>query len=124
MNTRILLAGIAAAVVAAAASQASAVVITDLSGQFSVGLGANGELYDGDAGIGFLRNADGFDPIAPGTPRDSWGLNNDYADGFFFGSTLSSVIAAGANSATASTTTSDGLAVTQIYSFAAPNVLR
>ena len=83
MNFRTLLAAttVAALVTGAVATQASAATITDLSGAFTVGIGANGELFDGGPYIGFRRNVDGFDPISPGTPRDSWGLNGSYADG-------------------------------------------
>jgi hypothetical protein len=65
-------------------ASASADVIT--SGPFSVGIfaggtpsnPAGGTLYDflTPAGqIGFRQNASGFDPIATGTPRDSWGVS-------------------------------------------------
>src|SRR3954449_9130998 len=50
-------------------------VIDSTSGAFSVGVGPDGELYDNTTGTGFRRNADGFDPLAPGTPRDSWGIS-------------------------------------------------
>jgi hypothetical protein len=104
------------------------VVITDASGQFSVGIGADGELYDGTTGIGFMRLSDGYDPLAPGTPRDSWGIAGNggdaYADGFYYGdSGVSSTITSTANTASYTTTTSNDFTVTQNYSFVAPNVL-
>lgn len=108
------------------ATQASAVVIIDSSGAFSVGIADNGELYDATAGVGFLRSTDGgYDPIAPGTPRDSWGLNGSYADAQQSGvNLLGTTIAAGANSATATSLTSDGFQVVQEYSFVGGNVLK
>ena len=73
-----------AVAVAAFASQASAQVISDSSGQYSVGIGAIGELYDVASGTGFVRVIDGYDPLQPGTPRDSWsiasGLGVAYAE--------------------------------------------
>lgn len=113
------------AIVAAAslafAGAAGAGVITSASG-YAVGIGENGELFDANAGVGFQR-ADGFDPIAPGVPRDSWGvsvagLGGAYADGVFTGSTvLGTTFAYGSDSAHAVTDTGLGLTVTQDYSF-------
>ena len=112
---RILTGAAAMALVSVGVAQAA--VITDGSGQYSVGIGANGELYDG--GIGLRRNADGFDPIAPGTPRDSWGLNGAYADQSYFGAggIVSTVVVANGVTATATTLTDEGFSVVQTYSF-------
>ena len=128
MKYGLLVAG--AVAVAAFAGQASAQVITDSTGQYSVGLGADGELYDAGSGTGFARVIDGFDPLRPGTPRDSWsvasGLGVAYADQSYFGSAgLSTGVVAGANSASALSNTIAGFDVAQAYSFAAGgNVLR
>lgn len=111
-----ILAGAAVALLAGAAMPASAAVIT--SNGYSVGIGDNGELYDAAAGVGFAR-ADDYDPIAPGAPRDSWGLNGVYADGQFFGSTVATTnIVAGPDGAVAITDTGIGFTVKQTYSFA------
>lgn len=126
MNTRILLSGVAAALlVSAVATQASALTISDASGAFTVGIGSNGELFTFDEYLGFKRNSDGYDPIAPGTPRDSWGLNGNFADQAYYGSNVSSIITATANTATSTTTTDDGFLVVQNYSFVgAGNILK
>jgi hypothetical protein len=125
MNLRLVLLGAAAAALSVAASQASAATITDAGGNYTVGIGANGELFDGGPYIGFRRNTDGYDPIAPGTPRDSWGLGSNHADGHYFGSNVGTSLVAGANTATATTTTADGFKVVQNYSFTgAGNVLK
>lgn len=108
-----------AALVVASAGQAAAAVITDGTGQFSVGIGVNGELYDVGSGIGFLRTGDGYDAIAPGTARDSWGLNAAFADDQFVGSNdiVSTDIVANGDSAVATTLTAEGFEVVQNYSF-------
>ena len=120
-----------AVAVAAFASQASAQVISDSSGQYSVGIGANGELYDVASGTGFVRVIDGYDPLQPGTPRDSWsiasGLGVAYADQSYFGSAgiNASSVVTGANTASALAGTVAGCDVSQAYSFApGGNVLR
>ena len=115
MTFKLLAAGAVLAAVALGGAQASAAVIS--SGGYSVGIGVNGELYDADAGVGFLR--DGYDPIAPGTPRDSWGLNGAFADSQFYGSNgiVSTDIVANGDTATATTVTADGFQVVQNYSF-------
>jgi hypothetical protein len=97
--------------------------ITDPSGSFAVGIGPNGELFDSVNGIGFRRIADGYDPLAPGTPRDSWGVtangSSAWADQAYYGSSgVSSTVTLGANSATVTTTTLIGLKVNQVYTFA------
>jgi hypothetical protein len=111
-----------------AAGFAQAGVITDTTGLFSVGIGPNGELFS--SGIGFLRIADRYDPLAPGDPRDSWGIYgvvtglSAYADQISFGdSGVSTTGTLGANGGTLVTTTSNGYSVTQNYVFVDPNVL-
>ncbi|MBX3483280.1 hypothetical protein [Phenylobacterium sp.] len=115
MRFKLLAAGAVLAAATFGATQASAVVISN--GGYSVGIGVNGELYDAGADIGFLR--DGYDPISPGTPRDSWGLNGAYADSQFYGSNgiISTDIVANGDTATATTLTTDGFQVVQTYSF-------
>lgn len=111
------------------AATAMAGVIIDTTGTSRVGIGPNGELFDSAANIGFLRTADGFDPILPGTPRDSWGIsangNSAYADYRNFGTAGIDTTSAtyGVNSAVLNSTTSVGLAVQQLFAFAAPNIL-
>jgi hypothetical protein len=114
---------------ATTSAHATGSVITDLSGGFTIGLGPNGELFDAGSYIGFRRNADSFDPLAPGTPRDSWGVSagasTAYADSHYYGtqgilSTSQSILA---NSASFESVTNLGLVVTQDYSFVAPNTL-
>lgn len=98
---------------------------------FTVGIGNNGELFDFNSGIGFRRNADGYDPLQPGTPRDSWGVatasGSAWADQTFFGAnniTGTAFGAFGGATTTALTTTSVGVTVAQSYKFVAPNILR
>jgi hypothetical protein len=103
-------------------------VITDSTGLFSVGIGPDGELYDSSSGIGFQRLSDSYDPLAPGSPRDSWGVTANttsaYADQAELGTVgVSSIISNTANSATVTTTTGNDLTVVQNDSFAAPNML-
>ncbi len=116
-------AALAALVSAAVAGPAGAVVISN--GQFSVGINEYGQVYDSTAGVGFRREADGVDVISPGTAREAWGLNADYADDQFYG--VSGVTAGGfdftADSALVSVTTDGGFLVTQSFEFVAPNVL-
>lgn len=105
---------------AAAAAPAGAVVISN--GTISVGVNEYGQLYDG-SGVGLQR--DGVDVMATYTPRDSWGVNGDYADDGFYG--LSGVTVGGfsstADSAVSTVTTDSGFSVTQSFSFVAPNIL-
>jgi hypothetical protein len=102
------------------------------SGPFSVGIGPHGELFDVGSYIGFIRNADGYDPLAPGTPRDSWGISTaggtafgDYAS---FGSlNIASVVftkAWGGPNQTALISTTFGVGIRMDYAFVAPNVLK
>jgi hypothetical protein len=121
--------GMVAALLAGAAANAQQ-VITDPSGNFSVGLGANGELYDSTSGVGVRRLSDGYDPLAPGSPRDSWGVEivgggSAFADQFDFGNSnlTGTTYTIGPSSASATTTTSIGLTVNQQYTFVSPNVL-
>ena len=113
-------------------------VITDPTNSYRVGIGPNGELYSNDAGIGFLRS-DGYDPLAPSVPRDSWGVATAsgaaYADFWGYGDAgVASTVTSTANTARYVTTTANatlfaggtgdlGLTVTQDYAFAAPNIL-
>ena len=103
---------------------------TITSGSFTVGIGTNGELFDSNAYIGFRRDSDGTDPLAPGTPRDSWGISTNlgsaWADQFNFGSNgVSTTFGAfGGSSTTAFTTTNVGVTVLESYSFAADNILK
>ena len=103
-------------------------VISD--GVFSVGVGPDGELYDNSTGIGFRRLSDGYDPLAPGTPRDSWGVsangNGAYADYEDFGTSgIASTSSFGSSSGNVVSNVLGGtLSVTQAYSFAATNVLQ
>jgi len=114
---------------------ASAQTITSPSGGYVVGInGSVGNLFDVPSNIGFLRVADGYDPILPGTPREAWGIAagavSGYADPNFVG--VLNVAANGssflANSASVSTFLNAGsgnlLQVDQSYSFAANNVLK
>jgi len=122
----------AVAAVALAAGQASAqATISNGAGTVVVGIGTNGELFNGGPYVGMQRTADGYDPIAPGTPRDSWGISSAsgsaWADENFFGSNNinSTTIVAGANSASYDTVTSVGFDVLQNYSFVGGgNILR
>lgn len=101
-------------------------VISSASGAFLVGIGPDGELWDSNTGIGFQRTADGYDPLAPGTPRDSWGVSAngvgafaDYAD---FGTVGidSSSSSFGPHGGTVTSSVLGGtLSVTQNYSFGA-----
>jgi hypothetical protein len=121
------------------------VLITDPTGAYSVGIGPEGELFDDSSssccifGVGFMRNADGYDPLFPGTPRDSWGVSTitgaAFADYTLSGGVLdvagnvalvsapTGVLAPGVG-ATYVTNTGNGLTVAQQYGFAAPNILR
>jgi hypothetical protein len=123
---------IVTALFVAITSSSYAGVISSTNGKFQVGIGPDGELFDYSSGVGFLRVADGYDPIAPGTPRDSWGVSagttSGYADQAFYGvSNISSTSTYGANTASVSSWLNDGvsnlLQVNESYSFAASNVV-
>lgn len=103
--------------------------ITSPDGAFTVGISPQGDLYDPGTNVGFLRNADGYDPIAPGSPRDSWGISagavGSIADNAGGGTTVTGFgTVFGAHSATTTATDSTGsLGITQNFSFAANNIL-
>jgi hypothetical protein len=104
--------------------------ITDPSTSFSVGVGPNGELYDNANGVGFRRLSDGYDPLAPGSPRDSWGVETafgsaygDYQD-FGTQNLTGTTQSFGASSGTSVSTTSVGVTVGQSYKFLQPNILK
>jgi hypothetical protein len=130
MRYRHILIGAAAVVALGGATSASAFgVISDPSGSFSVGIGDDGVLFDFNNYVGFRRNSDGFDPLAPGSPRDSWGVSTSggvaAGDETFSNTNLTgTTVTLGANSGTAVSTTSAGLTVSQSYTFAAANILK
>jgi hypothetical protein len=118
----------AAAALVAVPSIRADITITDSTGAFTVGIGHDGELFDYGSYTGFRRNADGYDPLEPGSPRDSWGssttLGAAYADQAAYGDVgVSSTITSTSSTATYTTTTTNGLSVTQHYAFLAPNIL-
>ena len=124
MNFKLFACAAVAVAGIAVAGQASAqATITDAGGTVAVGLSSYGALYNGNDGTGFRRTADGFDPIQPGTPRDSWGLSaggsSAWSDPQFFGDSgiTSGGLVAGANSAVATAVTDFGFTVLQNYSF-------
>jgi len=101
------------------------------SGTYSVGVNSSyGNVYDPTVGIGIVRNADGYDPIAPGTPRESWGLSAGttagYADPQDFGTSniTAGSLAGGTITNTLNAGSGDLLSLTQTYSFVASNVVR
>ena len=120
-------AALSVALFAASSAQAGGTIS---SGPFTVGIGPNGELFDSGSYIGFLRNADGYDPLAPGNPRDSWGVTSSggsaYADYQFYGTSgiTSTAYGSTASTATALSVTTAGVNVFQTYSFLQPNVLK
>ena len=91
--------------------------------------------------VGFLRNSDGYDPLAPNVlPREAWGVSAGSTSGYvdptngdpaLNGGPLNIIANGppifGANAATIGTTLTDGVSkflnVTQVYTFVAPNVL-
>ncbi|MGQ0456049.1 MAG: hypothetical protein ACT4OU_03185 [Hyphomicrobium sp.] len=127
-------ASLAAAVFFATGAQAQGVVD---SGPFSVGIAANGNLFLPDpdgAGpgiaIGFRRESDGYDPVRPRLPRDSWGLSSSagvaFADPTLFGvSGISSVTSVfGPATASYHIATTFDLDIEMVFSFAADNILQ
>lgn len=127
------------ALVALGAEARAGVVITSGNGAYQVGIDTLGNLYDPTSGIGFRRVADGYDPIAPGIPREAYGIATDtdsgYVDPFFTGVSANMVLVSsvfGANSGTIVTDLVDLLnnvpllRLEQVYSFVAgpQNVLR
>ena len=135
MKHRILLssaaigAALSVTLLAASSAQAQA-TITDPTSSFSVGIGVNGELYDASNGVGFRRLSDGYDPLAPGSPRDSLGVGtaggSAYGDQADFGAVnlTGTTQSFGANSGTSVTTTSVGVTVGQSYKFLQANVVK
>lgn len=98
------------------------------NGSFTVGIGPNGELFNYSPYIGFQRLSDGYDPLAPGTPRDSWGVTANggsaWADQASYGSPgVASVSTGTLGTQTVTTTTTNNLTVLQNYAFAALNIL-
>ncbi|WP_448581303.1 PEPxxWA-CTERM sorting domain-containing protein [Thermaurantiacus sp.] len=121
---------LAATAVAVASGSPLLAAGTITSGPFVVGIGTHGELWDPISGIGFRRLADGYDPLALGTPRDSWGvttsLGSAWADQSFVGpsgivSTTHVFLGA---SATTHTVTAVGVDVHQLYTFPLPHIVR
>jgi PEP-CTERM motif len=109
------------------------------SGTFSMGINSTyGEMYDYSNGLGFRRLSDGYDPIAPGSPREAWGVSAGstagYADQADFGTTNLStgsglVVTPSSLSITNNLTTlpsggSNLLQVSQNYSFVAANIVQ
>jgi hypothetical protein len=50
--------------------------------QMQVGIATDGNLYDTGAVVGIKRISDGYDPIRPGVPRESWGISAGSIVGF------------------------------------------
>jgi hypothetical protein len=136
---RLVPAALLAAALTAAPAQAGTVIS---SGPFDVSISDFGNL-EPDAGFSlvFRRNADGYDPILPGTPREAWGVSatsvafgpvSGYADTFFFGVLNIAPVSTffGASTATVVTDLVDPISgfamlrITQEYDFPDPNVLR
>lgn len=112
-------------------SSATLAGVTISNGSYTVGIGTNGELWDPTTGIGFLRHADAFDPLAQGIPRDSWGVSlgpdgGPWADQSYYGSIVNSTVTkTSAASATVVTPVSYlYYTLEQRYSFVAPNILK
>lgn len=129
---------VASVILMCAGQTAQAGIITSPGGNYQVGIddvaGGGGTLYDLNAGIGFRRVGDGFDPIAPGTPRDSWGVSagvtSGYSDPADFGTNNINLISAvfNANSAVINSSLNAGsgniLTISQTFTFLAQNVLQ
>lgn len=101
------------------------------SGGFDVGIGTSGELYDPISGTGIRRNSDGYDPLAPGTPRESWGVRASsgaaWADQAFFGTSgVGPTVFGpfGGSATTASSSLTNGMELHMSYSMVAPNIVR
>ena len=129
IKSRMALLAMASVAAMFAASQAQAGG-TITNGNYTVGISDNGQLFDGNAYVGFRRGADGYDPLAPGTPRDSWGVSTNlgsaWGDDYNYGSsgiTGTGLVIAG-NSATNVITTNVGVTLSENFSFAADNILR
>lgn len=107
--------GAAAAALCFCSAQASASVLLT-SGEFQAGVSDNGVLYDGAVGL----SRGGFDVVAGGAPRDSWGLNGYQVD------PQNSGVVDGVSSATGDgvvTTTFSDFSVQQTFSFNADGIL-
>jgi hypothetical protein len=123
-------AAVAVASIAVAGQASAQATITDAGGGYSVGVSASGALYNGNDGTGFRRLSDGYDPIQPGIPRDSWGLSAGgsaaWSDPEHIGDSglLSGGLVAGPNSAVGTAVTDFGFTVAQSYSFIDGNILR
>jgi len=103
-------------------------VITNGAGTFSVGIGLNGELFDWSSYIGFRRNADGYDPLAPGSPWDGWGVWGSASGASYSAESYDTYNISGTTgtigTSTASlTTVANGFSVHQYYWFMNGNVL-
>jgi len=128
LSKTLLLTGLAVTTLLSSTVAIAGGVITN--GSYSVGIGANGELYDNATGVGFRRLSDGYDPLAPGTPRDSWGittsLGSAWADQNFYGMSgiTGTTFTQGASWAKAVSSTSVGALVTHSYGFVAPNIVK
>ena len=98
---------------------------TITNGSFTVGIGPDGELYSSSAGIGFQRVSDGYDPLVPGTPRDSWGLAVNGGAGVYadYMNTGTVGVTSTTLGATVTSTTTLGYTVAQTFAFVAPNIL-
>ena len=104
------------------------VTFSDITGQYWVGIGPDGEIFDGTSSVGLLNPA-GEDYIREGTPRDTWGVagstGSAFADSQYYGTSniLNTSVVVGAHSATYTSTLANDLSVTQFYTFYAPNIL-
>jgi hypothetical protein len=112
--------------------------ITSPGGTFKVGIDSLGNLFDPALAAGFVRLADGYDPLGLGAPREAWGVSAGGVSGFADPQTpvpfgVSNIVANGAptfgaQTAAVSTFLNAGagnlLRIDQGYSFAADNVLR
>ncbi|RBP03494.1 putative secreted protein with PEP-CTERM sorting signal [Roseiarcus fermentans] len=120
------LAGAAGLALTAASAQAQTITSTD--GKYTAGISNQGEVYN--SGVGLSRNSDGFDPIAAGIGRDSWGVSTNlgyaYADASYYGlknTTSVQSVYAGSAAVTISSSTIAGLFITQTFTFLQSNVL-
>lgn len=115
-----------------AAPVVAGVTIADPTAAYSVGIDDSGALYDGATGVGFLRQSDGYDPILPKIPRDSWsvftgGRTYDADPNFLYrneGITTHTAVATAGGAATITDLSDGSGTVTQTLGFIAPNVLR
>jgi len=110
------------------AGSANAQTISNGAGTFTYGVSSDGNGYDFNTGIGFQRAGDGYDPVAPGTPRSYWAVSNGtttgYADPASFGETVGITGASyTANTADISATAGGAIGVDQKFSFVKANVV-